>query len=63
MRTPSQRRVLGVLFLVLALAFGGIAVAGATEATNPTGRVVIALTAGAIGLWLLGLALRSLRAR
>jgi hypothetical protein len=63
MRTPSQRRALGTLFLCLALAFVGIAAAAATSSTSATGRAVIAICAGAIGLWLLGLALRALRAR
>jgi hypothetical protein len=62
-RTPPQRRVLGALFLCLSLAFGGIAAAAATSDTSAIGRAVIAIAASAIGLWLLGLALRALRAR
>ena len=61
MRTPSQRRALGMLFLCLALAFGGIAAAAVTSNTSATARAVIAVAAGAIGLWLLGLAFRALR--
>ena len=55
--------MLGALFLCLSLAFGGIAAAAATSDTSAIGRAVIAIAASAIGLWLLGLALRALRAR
>jgi hypothetical protein len=60
-RTPSQRRALGTLFLGLGIAFVGIAVAAAQSSASVTGRTVIAVTAGAIGLWLLGLGIRALR--
>ena len=53
---PSQRRALGVLFLLLALAFGGIAVAAGSA-----GQWIIVATAAAIALWMAGLALRGLR--
>jgi succinate-acetate transporter protein len=54
----SQRRALGVLFLVLAVALGGVAAAAAKH------RVwVVAFAAGAIGLWLASLAWSLLRAR
>jgi formate hydrogenlyase subunit 3/multisubunit Na+/H+ antiporter MnhD subunit len=50
---PSQRRALGVLFLVLALAFAGIAfAAGAAE------EWIIVGASAAIALWLGGLAVR-----
>jgi formate hydrogenlyase subunit 3/multisubunit Na+/H+ antiporter MnhD subunit len=53
---PSQRRALGVLFLLLALAFAGIAyAAGAAE------EWIIFGASAAIALWLGGLALRGLR--
>jgi hypothetical protein len=61
MRTPSQRRALGALFLCLGLAFVGVAASSLEASTSTTGRVVIALAAGAIGLWLLGLGARALR--
>lgn len=51
-----QRRSLGVLFVVLTLAFGGIAVAAAVA-----GQWVIFAAAAAIALWLAGLAARALR--
>jgi formate hydrogenlyase subunit 3/multisubunit Na+/H+ antiporter MnhD subunit len=52
----SQRRALGGLFLVLALAFAGIAIAA-----GAAGQWVILAAAAAIGLWLGGLAVRALR--
>ncbi len=53
---PSQRRVLGILFFALAVAFGGIAfAAGAAE------QWIIVAASAAIALWLAGLAARGLR--
>jgi hypothetical protein len=52
---PPQRRALGGLFAVLALAFAGIAVAAGTA-----GQWVILAAAAALGLWMAGLALRAL---
>ena len=53
MAAPSQRRALGALFLLLALAFGGIAfAAGAAE------QWIIVGASAAIALWLAGLAVR-----
>jgi hypothetical protein len=45
-----------VLFVLLALGFGGIAYAGATA-----DQWIVAAAAGALGLWMTGLAARSLR--
>jgi hypothetical protein len=53
---PSQRRALGGLFLVLALAFAGIAFAAGTAR-----QWIIVATSGAIAIWLAGLAARALR--
>jgi hypothetical protein len=53
---PAQRRALGALFAVLALAFGGIAVAA-----GAAGQWVILASAAALTLWMAGLALRALR--
>jgi len=53
---PAQRRALGALFAVLALAFGGIAVAA-----GAAGQWVILAAAAALTLWMAGLALRALR--
>ena len=58
MRTPSQRRTLGALFLLLAVAFAGIA-----WAAGQAGQWAIVAGAAAIGVWLGGLAVRSLRPR
>ncbi len=56
MAAPSQRRALGGLFGVLALAFGGIA-----AAAGSAGQWVILAAAVAIGLWMASLAVRALR--
>ncbi len=53
---PAQRRALGALFAVLALAFGGIA-----AAAGAAGQWVILAAAAALTLWMGGLALRALR--
>jgi hypothetical protein len=53
---PAQRRALGALFAVLALAFGGIAVAA-----GAAGQWAILVAAAVLTLWMAGLALRALR--
>jgi hypothetical protein len=53
---PAQRRALGALFVVLALAFAGIA-----AAAGAAGQWVILVAAAALALWMAGLALRALR--
>ncbi len=58
MRAGLQRRALGVLFLLIALAMAGIAVASALH-----GRWVIVFAAGVLAGWLGSLALRGLRLR
>ena len=63
MGAPSQRRALGALFLVLAAAFAGVAAAAGAADSNAAARWVIAISAGAIALWFLGLAVRALRPR
>jgi hypothetical protein len=55
---PSQRRALGALFFVLAIAFAGIAYAGFAAGG---GAVVIGIAAAAIALWLSSMAARGLR--
>ncbi len=52
----THRHALGALFLVLALAFAGIAFAAGTAA-----QWIIVGAAAALGLWLAGLAARALR--
>ena len=59
----EPRRALGALFLVLALAFAGIAAAAGSAATREPSLVVIATAAGALALWLGALAFRALRPR
>ena len=56
MYASAQRRALGALFLVLAIAFAGIAFAAGTAE-----EWLILAGAAAIALWLGGLALRGLR--
>ena len=55
MAAPAQRRALGVLFVVLAVVFGGVAVAAANA-----GQWVIAAAAAALAVWMAGLALRAI---
>ena len=54
-RMLSQRHALGLLFLVLSLGFGGIALAAGRE-----GIWVICLAAAALGAWMLTMSLRLL---
>ena len=63
MRGTGQQRALGTLFVFLALAFWGIAFGAATGGSGGASRYVIAVAAGVIGLWLLGLAVRGFRSR
>jgi threonine dehydrogenase-like Zn-dependent dehydrogenase len=58
---PPPRPALGALFLVLAVAFAGIAAAAAEGIADNKGLVVLVVAAGAIALWLLSLAFRNLR--
>jgi hypothetical protein len=53
---PTQRRALGALFLALALAFAGIALAAGWAA-----QWVIVAAAAALALWMASLAARALR--
>ena len=56
MAASPQRRALGALFLLLAVAFAGIAFAAGTAR-----EWIIVGAAGAIALWMVGLAARGLR--
>lgn len=56
----SQRRALGLLFSVLATAFAALAIGSVWGSTEPR-RLVVALAAAAIALWLGSLALSALR--
>ena len=62
MRGGGQRFLLGLLFLFLAAAFAGGAVAALLAGTDLR-QVVTALASAVIAFWLAGLALRALRAR
>ena len=63
MASPPPRPALGALFLVLAIAFAGIAAAAGEAVNEERGLVVVVVAAGAIALWLLSLAVRNLRKR
>ena len=54
----QQRHALGLLFVVIALSFAGIAVAAARA-----GEWVVAVAAAALGGWIATLAARGLRSR
>ena len=54
---PTQRRALGVLFLILAVFFGGIAVTGVMAGGS---TVVIGVAAAVLALWIGSLGLRAL---
>lgn len=56
-----QRPALGALFLLLAVAFAGVATESAWGAGGEVRRWVVALAAAALALWLAGLAVRLLR--
>jgi hypothetical protein len=58
---PPPRPALGALFLVLAIAFVGIAAAAAEAVDTQPALLVVVIAAGLIGLWLLSLAIRNLR--
>ena len=57
----QQRRALGLLFLVLAVCFLGIALAAARAAAETPGVWVIAGAAAALGAWLGSMSWRGLR--
>ena len=61
MAPPPARPALGALFLVLSIAFVGIAAAAAEAVDTNHGLVVLVVAAGALALWLLTLAIRNLR--
>jgi hypothetical protein len=57
----SQRRALGTLFLVLAIAFAGVAYAALSSDAGQARRIVVAAAAAALAVWLGTMALRALR--
>jgi hypothetical protein len=56
-----QRKALGALFILLGAGFAGIAAAALASGANTSVRVVIAVAAGALAVWLVSLAARALR--
>jgi hypothetical protein len=57
----KQKPVLGALFGLLAVAFGGIAFTALYGAGGNVARWVIALAAAALAVWLASMALRAFR--
>jgi hypothetical protein len=57
----SQRRALGTLFGLLAVALAGVAFEAARGAGGAAGRWIVAVAAAAIAVWLATLAARALR--
>jgi hypothetical protein len=57
----SQRRALGLLFLFLAAAFGGVAYAAAQAALDQPALWVVVLAAVALAGWLANLSWRAFR--
>jgi len=60
-RRTSQQRALGALFILLAFGFAGIAAAALASGAKASVRVLIAVAAGALAVWLGSLAARALR--
>ena len=60
-RTSSNRRALGTLFALLALALGGVAFGAARGAGGSPGRWIVAVAAAALAVWLATLAFRALK--
>jgi hypothetical protein len=58
---PPPRPALGALFLVLGVAFIGIAAAAAEAVDSNAGLAVVVIAAGVIALWLFSLSIRNLR--
>ena len=60
-KNRGQRRALGALFLLLALGFAGIAFAALSGDPGQIRRIVVAVAAAALAVWLATLAARALR--
>ena len=60
-RPSPRQRALGTLFLLLALAFAGVAYGAGVAHTDSAARWVVAVAAGLLAAWLLGLAVRAFR--
>ena len=57
----GQRRALGTLFLVLAIAFAGVAYGALSSDAGQARRIVVAVAAAALAAWLATMAARALR--
>ena len=57
----SQRRALGALFALLAVAFAGVAYAALSSDAGQARRIVVAAAAVALAVWLATMAARALR--
>jgi hypothetical protein len=57
----SQRKVLGALFILLACGFAGIAAAALASGATASVRILIAVAAASLAIWLGSLAARALR--
>jgi len=57
----SQRRALGALFALLAIAFAGVAYAALSSDAGQARRIVVAAAAAALAVWLATMAARALR--
>jgi hypothetical protein len=57
----QQRKSLGALFLLLAAVFAGGAFASAASNSGSVAHWVVAVCAGAIAVWFVGLSVRSFR--
>jgi hypothetical protein len=57
----GQRRALGALFALLAIAFAGVAYAALSSDAGQARRIVIAAAAAALAVWLATMAARALR--
>jgi hypothetical protein len=57
----SQRRALGALFALLAVAFAGVAYAALSSDAGQARRIVVAAAAAALAVWLATMAARALR--
>jgi hypothetical protein len=63
MAAPQQRAALGVLFLVLACGFAGVAYAAARAAGDHAGLWVVVAAAAVLAVWMGTLSLRAFARR
>ena len=58
----QQRKSLGALFLLLAAVFAGGAFTAGAASSSGAAHWIVAVAAGAIALWFVGLSVRAFRA-